>query len=153
MKFDVKRVDISKAIKKAQGLKDARLRVGWFENSKYNDDTSVAAVAEWQEYGYKEFNVFYPPRSFMRPAENNNSDKWNKVVEKEIKKGKSIKEAFSALGDVVKGDIQEAIIDVMEPPLEKSTIEARKRRGNKSTKPLVDTGVMLASIGKKVEDV
>lgn len=153
MKFEVKRIDVSKAFKGIENLKDAKLMVGWFEDTKYTDGTHVADVAEWQEYGGEEFDVMYPPRPFMRPAEEKNLQKWINIVEKQLEQGKTTKQAFNVLGDVVKGDIQKEIIAVMSPALAERTLKARRKRGNKSEKPLVDTGVMLHSVGKKVEDV
>lgn len=156
MKFTYKR-NISDIVKNVQGLKNARLQVGWFEDSKYDDGTKIGEVAEWQEYGGEEYNVAYPPRPFMRSAQENNQETWSKIMDKKIAeivdKGGEISEAMKVLGNVVKGDIQEAIIAVTTPPLAQSTIKARQKRGNKSVKPLVDTGAMLASVSLEVEDV
>lgn len=157
MKFEVKRVNVSDIAKNVANLKDVRMAVGWFDDVKYDDNTKVMDVAEWQEFGKEEFNVAYPPRPFMRPAENKYGNTWVELVRKKVKEcveqGKPLTDAFEYVGEFIKGNIQEAIIDVMEPPLAESTIKARQKRGNNSTKPLVDTGLLLASVSKKVEEI
>lgn len=140
-------------------LKDARVRVGWFEESKYDDNTPVADVAFWQEYGTKRG---IPERPFMRPAAFHNEKKWTQIAEQEIRKcvkdGKPLTLAMEKLGLVVQGDVQAEISAVTEPALKESTIKARLRRKKVKkvtaslTKPLVDTGVMLASVQHKVEE-
>lgn len=147
------------AIDSAKNIKDARVRVGWFEESKYDDNTPVALVAFWQEYGTKRG---IPQRPFMRPAEMHNTNKWRQIAQQEIKKciesGKPLTGAMAKLGLVVQGDIYKEISTLTQPPLAESTIKARLRRKGKKnitgsiTKPLIDTGVMLASLNNKVEE-
>lgn len=146
-------------IKGIQGLKDARLQVGWFEDSKYEDGTPIANVAFWQEYGTSRG---IPMRPFMRPAEFNNKEKWVNLFAQEIKKAiqskKNVKDAMEVLGLVVQGDIQNEISMVFNPPLKDSTIKARLRRRKVKkitaslTKPLIDTGMMFDSVQHKVEE-
>lgn len=140
-------------------IKDARVRVGWFEESKYDDNTPVANVAFWQEYGTKRG---IPERPFMRPAAFKNEKNWTQLAKQEIAKcvdsGKPLTVAMEKLGLVVQGDVQAAIIAVTDPPLKESTIKARLRRKRVKkitaslTKPLIDTGTMLASVQHKVEE-
>lgn len=157
MKLTVKKND--KVIQSLNRLKDARVQVGWFEDSKYEDGTPIANVAFWQEYGTRRG---IPMRPFMRPAEFYNKEKWIALLRQEIKKaienGKSIKDAMELLGLVVQGDIQHEISMVFEPPLKESTIKARLRRKKVKkitaslTKPLIDTGMMFDSVQHKVEE-
>lgn len=149
---------IKLAIDSAKNIKDARVRVGWFEESKYDDNTPVAMVAFWQEYGTKRG---IPQRPFMRPAEMHNKTKWQQIALQEISKciesGRPLTDAMATLGMVVQGDIYKEISTLTQPPLSKKTIGARLRRQGKKkstgsiTKPLVDTGIMLASLNNKVE--
>ena len=66
--------------------------------------------------------------------------------------------AMDKLGLVVQGDVQFEISSVYEPELKESTIKARLRRKSVKkvtaslTKPLIDTGTMLASVQHKVEE-
>lgn len=142
----------------AKNIKDARVRVGWFEESKYDDNTPVALVAFFQEYGTMRG---IPQRPFMRPAEMHNKNKWQQIALQEIRKciesGRPLTDAMAKLGLVVQGDIYKEISTLTQPPLAESTIKGRMRRKGKKkvtgsiTKPLVDTGVMLASLNNKVE--
>ena len=151
---------IKLASNSARNIKDARVRVGWFEESKYDDNTPVALVAFFQEYGTRKG---IPQRPFMRPAEFHNKNKWDSILAQEIKKcldvGIPLTQAMAKLGLVVQGDIAKEISSVMTPPLKESTIKARMRRMGKKNptgsiaKPLIDTGVMLASINNKVEEI
>lgn len=147
-------------LKSIEDLKDAKVSVGWFEESKYDDNTSIAEVAQFQEYGTSRG---IPQRPFMRPAELHNQNKWKQTGDREIKrcvdKGKPLTEAMARLGFEVKADIQDEIRAVMTPPLAESTIKSRlSRKKSKKitatlTKPLIDTGVMLAAVQSKVENV
>ena len=148
------------AINSAKNIKDARVRVGWFEESKYDDNTPVAMVAFWQEYGTRKG---IPQRPFMRTSEFHNKDIWNAIAKQEVKKciesGLPLTGAMAKLGLVVQGDIQKEIATITEPPLSEKTIKARlSRKGKKKptasiTKPLIDTGVMLSSVNNKVEQI
>lgn len=146
-------------------------KVGWFDSAKYDDGTPVAYVAAIQESGYGPI----PPRPFMRPAQIDNEEKWKDTAAhgaKQILEGKMTgKDAMDLLGAVAEGDIIKAISEVMAPPLSLITLMARKYRkmGRKvtgrtigeiagrikkgdvdisgvSTKPLVDTGQMIATV-------
>lgn len=149
---------IKLATDSAKNIKDARVRVGWFEESKYDDNTPIALVAYFQEYGTKRG---IPQRPFMRPAELKNKAKWEQIALQEIKKcietGRPLTQAMAKLGLVVQGDIAREISSLTQPPLAKSTIKARMRRkGQKKAtttiqKPLIDTGAMLAALTNKVE--
>lgn len=143
----------------AKNIKDARVRVGWFEESKYDDNTPVALVAFWQEYGTSRG---IPQRPFMRPAEHKNRAKWEQIALQEIRKcvetGRPLTQAMAKLGLVVQGDIDREISTLTQPELSEKTIKARLRRKGKKKatasiqKPLIDTGIMLASLNHKVEE-
>lgn len=145
--------------KSLTGLKDARVGVGWFEDSKYDDWTKIGDVAMWQEYGTARG---IPQRPFMRPAKMKNYQKWlataRQQIAKCIEQGKPLTVAMKGLGLVVQGDIQQAIRDVMEPPLKPATIANRLRRKKSKeitetiTKPLIDTGVMLGAVSAREEE-
>lgn len=157
MKVKIQRNDA--LFSKIKKIRDARVRVGWFEESRYDDNTPVANVAFWQEYGTKRG---IHERPFMRPAAFHNEKKWTDLAKQEVVKcvdgGKPLTVAMEKLGLVVQGDVQEAIIAVTEPHLKESTIKSRLRRKKVKkitaslTKPLIDTGTMLASVQHKVEE-
>jgi hypothetical protein len=135
-------------------------KAGWFETAKYEDGTPIAYVAAIQEFGAPEQGI--PPRPFMRPAIEHNRQKWGKTAgqgAKAILRGlASAEQVMGALAAMAAGSIQQEIVAVASPPLKKATIAARRRRlsdkhttGN-LTKPLVDSGLMLASVTHVVED-
>lgn len=139
-------------------LRPIQMKVGWFENLSYGINQSgesikVATVAAYNEFGHD--NI--PPRPFMRPARDNNLNKWKQVLIKTAQKGDLVN-AFDVLGLIVAGDIRQAIINVQTPPLAPATIKARKRKyaSVKSfeatiEKPLIDTGLMISSVSHKTE--
>lgn len=132
------------------------IRVGFFDTAKYPDGTPIAYVAAIQEFGHGEI----PPRPFMRPAEEQNKEKWLRGIAQGVRQamdGKvTIEYALEQVGMVAAGDVRKAIRAVTAPPLKESTIAARQRRkrGKKavSAKPLVDTGQMLQAVTSAVVD-
>ena len=150
----VQKEGLSKTLKKTiQDIGKSALRVGWGENQKYPNGDSVAMVAAQNEFGNPMLHI--PPRPFMRPAISDNEGNWKRqlvggigmVLEDKI----TTSEVFEAVGILVKADIQKSIASVTAPALAKSTLKARlkgKRVGNMKTasKPLVDSGYMMASI-------
>ena len=146
---------------KINQLTKQKVKVGWFENMKYPDTLEpVAQVAMKNEFG-----IGVPARPFMRPAIVDNKQKWgtsaiiqakNFVNDRIDKSG-----VYDGIGSIMIADIQEAIIAVQEPPLAASTIEKRRARYNMTaseptpvtlTKPLIDTGKMIASVSMQVTD-
>lgn len=136
-----------------KGLKDGTVEIGWFEDTKYSDGTSVAMVAEVQEFGatinvtekmrgYFAANGFplkkdkgqivIPPRSFMRTTVDENQSEWKQHVKgdlaKTIENGGDTIKVLDRLGLEVKGDIQQKISSIQSPPLSGMTIEMRQRR-------------------------
>lgn len=161
-------------IKELDGLEG---KVGWFESAQYEDGTPVAQVAQWNEEG----NSRIPPRPFFRPAQMENSEKWMRIAAggaKQIVEGKATGlEVMEILTTQAEADVLQAIVNVTSPPLSPLTILARwykKTKGEKitgktlgylagilrqgqtdvsgvSTKPLNDTGHMMATLSNKVE--
>lgn len=135
-------------------------KVGWFESAKYEDGTPVAYVATIQEYGSPQNNI--PPRSFMRTTIAEQRGAWNALAQRGAKamlKGQSLKDVLDIIGQKARGDIQKKIKQITTPALKESTIAARlyrrrqrnARASTVSTKPLIDSGLMLASIQNTVE--
>jgi hypothetical protein len=138
-------------------------KVGWFEDSKYDDDknTPVAFVAAQNEFGNRAKNI--PERPFMRPTIIAKQNEWRKIAldgSKKIIKGElNSYNVLDILGLKVVGDIKATIQKIQEPVLSPVTIKNRlARRANKKTvgwltKPLIDTGVMFNTITNSVEDI
>lgn len=159
-------------------LESQQARIGWFETAKYEDGTPVAYVAAIQEMGYGPI----PPRSFFRTTANEQKSHWKEIAayaSKQIIEGAwTPSQGMQALADQVTADISKKISEITEPALSPITIMARKyrRQGKKvtgktigeiagkikdgsadlsgvSTKPLVDSGLMLATLTNSVESV
>lgn len=130
--------------------------MGFFEESKYPDGTSVAYVATIQEFGYPGGNI--PARSFFRTTVENQKEYWGRQFAGAIVaslEGKfDFSHALEQIGGESSADVAKAISMIQDPPLSSSTIRARSSRsasGSASTKPLVDTGLMIQSVTYKVE--
>jgi len=122
-------------------------QIGFPSGINYEDGTSVAYVAAIQEFGAPAVGI--PPRPFMQPTVNEKKDAWVKTIEKSLPKvalGKMT--AFDVLdlvGIQAAADIQTKISSIYTPPNAPATIRAKG-----SAKPLVDTGLMLASVQNAV---
>ena len=149
---------------------------GWYSTSKYPDGTQVATVAVTQEYGAG----FIPTRPFFRPAIALNKKKWADIAKdgmtKAIRGDIQPDMALNRIALTIEGDIREAINNVFEPPLSDLTLALRQKRQNgveitrsvvnktmreiaagtaifsSNTKPLNDTGYMLASLSSHFGD-
>lgn len=118
-----------------------QLSVGWFPSAVYEDGTPVALVAAAQEY---------TERSFMRTTVVEQTQAWNEKLAVLLRQSP---EPLTGLGAVVQGDIQEKIASITTPPLLPDTLAARKRRGNNSEKPLVDTRYLFNTLTYVVDAI
>ena len=135
-------------------------KVGWFENSKYEDGTPVALIAAQNEYGNPAKHI--PARPFMRPTVSSKQKEWADIAARGSKAVLANKatagQVMELIGRAAVADIQKTISLLQEPPLSPQTIAARlaKRKDKKHvgslTKPLIDTGVMFATLISIIED-
>lgn len=129
-------------------LKQGVVRVGFFEDSRYDGNTSVAQVARWNEFGVPSR---IPKRAFMRPAVFEKKTDLNNMVHKmyrqAIRDNQDTLETLEKFGEYVKGLIQEQIRNTTEPPNARSTI---KKKGFNA--PLRDTLIMLHSVRSQAEE-
>ena len=152
------KAQIAKVKAAIRDLSRKQVRVGWFDTAKYDNGTPVAYVATIQEFGYPEGGI--PARPFMRPTVANKTNEWKKTLAKGAKmvaNGKlTYTQMLSGFGQSVAGQIAETISQITTPKLADATIAARARKRKSpgvSTKPLVDSGLMIQSVSHKVEDV
>lgn len=151
----------------AIGLSQTDGKVGWFESARYEGGKPVAGIAAVQEYGSASRGI--PPRPYFRPTAEEQRPAWGKTAEqvsKAIIQGHMPPGALmEALCLKAESDVRRAIIAVTTPALKPATIAARKRKlapGSKIsaptqktmgiTKPLVDSGLMLATLTSRIED-
>lgn len=92
----------------------AKLNVGFFPKSIYEDGTPIASVAIWNEFGTIENGGYSPPRPFMHPTYEKQKGKWKKILADIIQKqGEKIdlKKALNSVGFIAQQDVQDAIDD------------------------------------------
>lgn len=136
-------------------LDKTRLKVGFFEHSRYPDGTPIAGIAYIQENGSVKNNI--PSRPFFDPAMQDGKVNYANGIAKAVRemiRGGDLEQGLTTVGEVAAGDIREKITELDSPELSPRTIEARARRhhaGLASSKPLVDTGQMLQAVAYAVE--
>lgn len=130
-------------------FKEGVVRVGFFEGVRYEDDTPVAKVARWNEYG----TGHAPARPFMRPAVFEKKQELTALLRSEYKKAfkdkRNTMQVLETFGRKVVLDIQTQILTGNYVPNAPATIKAKGGR----TKPLYDTGLMLYSVSYQAEEV
>lgn len=120
------------------------LRVGFLENATYQDGTPVAMVAAIQEFGAPAKNI--PSRPFFRSMLAAKSPEWGATLAKMLRAHDyDATASLSLMGDGIKGQLKQSIVDTNTPPLAPATVAAKG-----SAKPLVDTGHMLNSVDYEV---
>lgn len=169
-KFDKAMADLARKIGKP-----GMVRVGFLESAKYPNGTPVAMVAATQNFGAPARGI--PPRPFFSNVVAEKSPEWPAALAGILEgNGGDVDNAMELMGQGIKGQIQQAIIDTNEPPLSPITLMLRKMRGDDpalivtgstvgeaarrvaagessagvSTKPLVDTAVMLNAVDYEV---
>jgi hypothetical protein len=137
-------------------------KVGWLEKAKYPEppNTPVAYVATIQEYGFPAKNI--PPRPFMRPTITQKQVEWKEVARRganAVLKGNStIEQVMESIGAKAAGDIRKTISNIWSPPLSPRTIarrlakRANKKKKGRLDKPLIDTGILFATLTSTIED-
>lgn len=152
-----------------KSLEEYSAQAGWFESARYDDGVPVAQVAIYNEYGTSRI----PPRPFMRPTVESQKGEWarttGKVVSQVLRGKMSAEQGMTLVAQKAAGDIRQTITQVFEPELSPVTVLLRQwrkegkditgktvgdaaravaegQRGEGvTTKPLVDTGHMLAT--------
>lgn len=140
MSISLKNPKIKEALEQKINISNPILEVGFFKEAKYSDGKQVAQVASQNEFGTHSI----PPRPFFRNAIAKNSQKWMKFFKKNAKEQPPYK-AMGMLGEMIRSDIVQSINQTNTPPNSPLTI---KQKG--SSKPLVDTGKMRASVSFQV---
>lgn len=137
----VKRVgSLSKALSKYKDM-NASVRVGVLENATYPDGTPVAMVAFWNEYGTRTS----PVRAFFRTTVSENKKNWVLSVQNLMKMHNDPKQVMGLIGVHMQEQIVQSINTWSDPPNSAYTIA---KKG--SSKPLIETGVLMGSIKSEV---
>lgn len=140
-------------------VSNTECKVGFPKAAHYSTGESVAMVAAQQEFGNAARRI--PPRSFMRTtvAEKKNQIQQNmESGAKAALNGKlTIIQVFDQIGLYVAGEIKRKITEINSPALSQRTIQARQAKYASNqhlvgglTKPLVESGLMLATVSHEV---
>ena len=137
----VKRVgSLSAALSKYKDM-NASVRVGVLENATYPDGTPVAMVAFWNEYGTRTS----PVRAFFRTTVSEQKKNWVLSVQNLMKMHNDPKQVMGLIGVHMQEQIVQSINTWSDPPNSAYTIA---KKG--SSKPLIETGVLMRSIKSEV---
>ncbi len=121
--------------------------VGFLEGATYPTGQSVAEVAAHNNYG----TTKSPARPFFSNMVALKSPTWGDSLGKLIKvEGYDIATVMAQMGDGIKGQLQQAIVDFNDPPDSDATL-ARKQSKHGKDATLIETGHMLNSVDYKVE--
>lgn len=129
--------------------KASKLKVGFLENATYPDGTSVAMVAAIQEFGAPKVGI--PPRPYFRTMVAEKSPEWPAAVGTLLKQNSFDGErTLNQMGEGIKGQLQESIINTNSPALSPVTVMLRGMRANDSS--LVVTGKTVGEAAQRVAD-
>jgi hypothetical protein len=138
-KFEAAMYELASRVESGKSLK-----VGFLEGATYPSGLSVPLVAFWNEFG----TVNMPPRPFFRRMIAEKSPEWPKAIAGLLKSTNyDVDKTLNLAGEAIKGQLVQSINDLTSPPLAPSTV---KRKG--FDKPLIDTSVMVNSVGYQVGD-
>lgn len=129
-----------KYMKQLKQLAELEVCVGYQDGETYDDGTSLAEVAAYNELG----SSTSPARPFMRQSFENHESELQKAcddVNATLSKGGTAEQALNRLGTFCKGLVQEEIVEGGFAPNAESTI---KQKG--SAQPLIDSGLMRQSV-------
>ena len=105
--------------------------------------TNVATVAAMNEFGKEN----QPPRPFFRRMIKKESPTWGRKVSALLKRFDfNTARVLDALGQDLKGALQQSINELVSPPLKASTIKAKG-----FAKPLISSGTMIHSVDYEVK--
>lgn len=138
----------------ANQLDSRQVKVGFIDGATYPDGTPVAMVASTNEYGRPENNQ--PPRPFFRNAVSEHEEEWRDTVARGVRAGLPVDQVLEVVGAQIQGDVQESIATLIDPPLSPATLHIRRNRKERrtdSTKPLVDSKVMIGDVNYEVGDI
>lgn len=101
------------------------VQVGFLENSKLSDGVSAPMVAAIQNYGAPRAGI--PPRPFFTNMVADKSPEWGKILAIQLKEtDNDPAHALANMGQYIKDQLQQAIIDTASPPLSPITVMLRK---------------------------
>lgn len=131
--------------------KAGTLKVGFLEGATYPDaaSTPVAAVAAIQEYGAPRAGI--PARPFFRPMIEAKKAKWGKSLgQLAVANDYDMHRTLGQMGDGIKGQLQESIINTNAPALSPVTVMLRGMKSH--DQGLVVTGATVGEAARRVDE-
>lgn len=157
--YDPKGREFKELLKRMKGVGRSYVTIGVHSDAgRYTEGKSppsVAEVALWNEYGVPASprRPAIPERSYLRSAIDQNAsliNKWREELMRDIIDGKrTAEDALRAMGFRIQVLVQNKIKSNVPPPNAKRTVE-RKRKKGLAPNTLIETGLLLRSIGFKV---
>lgn len=159
---------INKLIADLRKMHGGKLEWGFYEEDKYPDPRgadSAADVARLVEEGHPNGGIFEgtttPARPFFSNAVNDEENirelrRAIKHLQRKVLQGKITPEdKMEGLGEIVKRQLEESILNFSGVPLQDSTLDMREWREHTEygDSPILETGFLLESIKFKVTGV
>lgn len=120
------------------------VRVGFLEGSTGAEGKPLPMIAAINEFGAPSRGQ--PPRPFFRRMIEKHQHEWGDQLSRVlVAQDYDATKALGQMGEVIKGELQQSIIDLVEPKLAAATIA---RKG--FDKPLIETGTMLQRVDYEV---
>lgn len=124
------------------------VQVGFLKGARYPDGKSVAMVAAIQEYGAPRAGV--PSRSYFRTMVSKEKSHWAADLGRNLKATHYDTDvSLGRMGLQIKGELQQSIIDIFDPPL--SPVTLMLRRMQKDNPSLVVTGRVVGEAAARVK--
>ena len=129
--------------------KSGTLKVGFLEGATYPDGKPVAMVAAIQEFGAPRANI--PPRPFFRNMIAAKSPRWGESLGAILKNNDyDTGRTMALMGEGIKGQLVESIVQTNSPPLSPITLMLRKMRSEDQS--LVVTGSTVGEAARRVAE-
>lgn len=142
--LEAKLREIAEKVSKAETL-----RVGFLEGATYPDGKPVAMVAAIQEFGAPRASI--PPRPFFRNMIASKSPNWGESLAAILKNNDyDAEKSLMVMGEGIKGQLVESIIQTNSPALSPTTLMLRKMRSEDQS--LVVTGKTVGEAARRVAD-
>ena len=137
---------LEKLDKELKYLSSHAVKVGVLGDGS-NNGVSVQDYAVFNEYGTSRG---IPPRPFFRLSVGTAKEYMKNQVEQIIQGGMTGQQAYENLGEFVVQKIKKTIASGNFAALDPKTIKIRQKKGNNSTKPLMDTHSLYESINYEI---
>jgi hypothetical protein len=127
--------------------KATMVQIGFLEGSTEPDGTSIPMIAAIQEFGAPRAGI--PPRPFFRTMIASKSPEWpGAVADLLIANDYDAAKTLNQAGFAIAGQLQQSIIDTLDPPLSPVTLMLRKMRSEDQS--LVVTGATVGEAARRV---